>query len=258
MAKITIGLVSAPASMADTGGADPLLAKRVEVARGDACFAVTCRLVSHHLTLPVSKSGTAVLIGPDLVVTAAHNVFDPDVFGADRKGGYCGQVDITPGYVVSGNSVAAMQTTYNIAAHGGFVGDDDVAFDLAMILLPAAFSHTNRFPKPASRKDSKLTNINARVIGFPVDRKPLAMMSASGAVKGVEPNRLFYLVTTSPGQSGGPVFDADGDGSEVLGLHTYDNEQTPPGLSPAHSATRFSDDLIAWLKDAEQHLRNKP
>ena len=62
--------------------------------------------------------------------------------------------------------------------------------------------------------------------------------------------RLFYDVDTSEAQSGASVWvlDVDGGSPIVVGVHTYGDQQTPPALQPANSATLVNPAILAQIQ----------
>lgn len=235
-------------SLDSTPGSD----RRTLVARSDPAFPVVCYLTAEHPTHALCKYGSAVLISEQFALTAAHNVFDPEVFGSTQKG-YARALKVTPGFSVAEPSLGQTQAGRRLVCHPRFVGDGDISHDIALLFFHHPFRHVSRFPTLHGYKES--TEAKVRVLGYPAAKIPFAMYEHASPTKALRETRLFYTADASQGQSGGGVFDGDAEAPTLVALHTYGYSRTPPEFGQANSGTALTEELVSWVKQEMELLK---
>lgn len=196
--------------------------------------------------------GTGSLIGPRLVLTAGHIVFDPLQGGKARD------------FVVRFGGPAGLacrtrqaETTTQWRDRDAYADVSSVsAFDVGVIVLPEA---VDRYVAPLpfqTASDSMLAGMTLNVAGYPAypaemrgtlygGRFHLLQDGALPAIAAsLESFRLFYPAATVPGMSGGPVYDFDPvSGIRTLrGIHT----SSPPWIGLG-SALRIAENIYELL-----------
>ena len=196
-----------------------------------------------------SATGTGWLAGPRTVVTAGHCVFD-----AAGLGGWARSIRVSPG-MNGGKAAFGSYDATRFATTDGWRLRGDLGADLGAILLDAVPGQ----PDPGAAAgwfgvavlpDDQLLDMMVNVSGYPAD-KPAAHGGLPGSqqwhgrnrITGLEPERLFYEVDTTVGQSGGPAYVVDHPGGMpvVVGVHAHGVEEMGGRAGPpANSAPRIT------------------
>jgi glutamyl endopeptidase len=200
--------------------------------------------------------GTGSLIGPRLVLTAGHMVYDPD------QGGQAISVNLSFGGL-GFLSITATEVDFPKEWRNPRSDLDSSVVspvDIGVIILPQPI---DRFVTPMpfeTASDTVLTGTLLSVGGYPASPPAgslgtlwgnsfnVVQGSALGDLAAYEDFRLFYSVATLPGMSGAPVYSFDPVSSIriIRGIHTsfIDNEFIA-------SALRISEDIYhliqGWL-----------
>jgi glutamyl endopeptidase len=177
----------------------------------------------------VSTGGqcTGWIIGPRLVVTAGHCIYDR----GNRRWNSNFQVSFgrngasTP-YGVQGWATAWTDVSY--------INNGNMGLDWGLIQLNSNIGYsTGWFGYGWQTTSRNGTSVTVR--GYPGDH-PQQLWTHSGTVQKTEPNRLFYNVDTVGGQSGSPVYVS---GNIGVAIHAYGVDQT--GLN---SGTHITEGLF--------------
>lgn len=216
-------------------------------------FSTICAL---DITTKAQKTfhGTGALIGARLVLTAGHNVH----FKAD--GGFMHNIVVYPG--LNGNRQtppfgSVMATRFFTVQ--AWTEDQDQQFDIGAVVLPTPLGEQAGWLSVGKFTTGTLRNLATTHAGYPTECPDTAadcpddastMWMDDGNVR-VEPNRLLYVMDTTEGHSGGPVwgnFPDKPDAFQLVGVHNY-------GFEHENAATRINDAVFAriveWLDRSE-------
>ena len=196
--------------------------------------------------------GTGFLAGPQLVVTAGHNVF----FHGE---GFMKSITVYPG--LNGNRfqpIFRSATSRNFRSVEAWVSSiPNRQFDIGAIILPTKLGEDAGWFSISNFTDNTLTGLSVNVCGYPlhppsthVPRDASTAWIDSGRFSQVFHNQLRYTIDTSVSQSGSPVFayfpDLD-DPYQAVGVHNTTYTQS-------NAATRFNDSIfetiIEWLDES--------
>lgn len=198
------------------------------------------------------RIGTGFLIGPQLVVTAAHNCYHPEKWVAR-------DLMITPGRNGQDVAMARSQTVANNPDFclPGWRDSFDWDNDVAILRVPHPFfpSGSGFFALSSTVAEGK----SIEIAGYPdeIESAPhlhaggIVPYSARDIVTSTMERRLFYPIDTSGGESGAPVI-AVSPGSErpvAVGIHNLGIELFPryPMTATHNSAVRFSQPILKWI-----------
>lgn len=151
--------------------------------------------------------GTGVLIGPDTILTAAHNVYDIEI------GSFAKSITAYPAKSGNTNPFGSYEAKdYYILRNYKFAGDWE--YDIAVIKLKRPVPSTVGYVTPVT---SVALNNRIQIPGYPLPRSyAYSMYTMYGSVTEVETDLIAYKVDTEAGQSGSPVLN---DKNQVVGIH---------------------------------------
>ncbi|OYX50066.1 MAG: hypothetical protein B7Y90_05130 [Alphaproteobacteria bacterium 32-64-14] len=184
-----------------------------------------------HDTKPNATStyiGSGVLIAPNLVLTAAHNVFR--LANKSWATSIVAQIGVYKG-VRQGKSRGAKLSCLPAYRKCGPNDAQRRQHDFALITLAddslGKWAGTHfKLPTQAAMSDVDLARSRLTVAGYPGSCSPLTLMMCFGnvSIPSVTAANFNYTMDTMPGQSGGPVFRYDEDGTITFaGVHVCDD-----------------------------------
>lgn len=199
--------------------------------------------------------GSGVLIAPDIVLTAAHNVY--------RLTAKAFVKSITA-------QIGVFKGTQNGASRGVHVycppayrerGPKDAVrhqYDYAIIRLSddtlGKWAKTQfDVPSQPPMTSVDLARSALMVAGYPGDVTPLTLMTCYGEVSipSVTDSTFNYTMDTMPGQSGGPVFRYDSDGTITFaGVHVADGDDSNRAC---RYSQRMQADIKRWIGEIRGH-----
>lgn len=202
--------------------------------------------------------GTAALIGSRVLLTVAHNIYDP---AADRGGlkGWADAIDVVlPALSLTRVACENYDITKQWKEKDAASGANGLSmFDYGVLVLPkSAAGLTAPLPVQAT-KTAGLEGSSLLVAGYPAALPQTVQDLQAGEGFPVFPPpyqnfwdfRLFYRVPTEDGMSGSPVCTMDTSGVlSIRGSHTSRNN-FGDGLASAVVITADDEALIRqWLK----------
>lgn len=188
----------------------------------------------------VVRYGTAWLIGPRVLATAAHNLLHP-------KAGRSRSLEV--GMAYDGTN-----------ARGGWHRVVDCLFPSAWEKAPSV-DNPNDFavlkiddPKIGNKlgwfgfadyDDDKFQDMVLNLFGYPVDLQTFSMYGSAGRALGVDERRIFYDCDAGGGMSGGPVIARFGERRIAVGIHVAGGDQS-------NAATRITEDAYNLFEQHKQ------
>ena len=198
--------------------------------------------------------GTGAMIGPNHVITAAHNLYyyhfktGPSVVRA-----YPGR---------SGNVVPFESEAISYVVHPGYVQEEDreVAkrFDLGLITLEDPIGEKTGYLSYRAFGEPELIRQALRVVGYPammhaagpiIDAPIITRLSGydlyemSGQGHRIADSFLYYMINTYGGHSGSPVLKLLPDGQSVVcAVHTYGGS-----AEEGNYGTLFTPEICAYV-----------
>jgi len=223
---------------------------RIPVSHADPAHASVVQILSFRPGETVPRlAGTGVFVAEDLLVTAAHVIFDPseEVFGSQRMG-YAGMVVLQSEVL---RILPAVRQTQRIVAAPGYTQDGDPSFDLAVIQLndPVGAAQAVR---PHAAAGDKLVGMHVNVYGYP--QLSSRMFSGSGSCIAHDRGLIFHTADVTEGQSGGAVMAEAGNTWRFVGLHRAGPAETPRTLPQSSGAVRFTPAGLKWIADMGENL----
>lgn len=192
--------------------------------------------------------GTGVMIGPDLVLTAAHNVYNI------KQGQWTEDVLVIPAQNGEAEPYGKYQAgrIFMLKSYQNEETGTSESFDMAVIKLTQPVDSQVGF-LPVSTEISDGNRI--QVAGYPYpktsDWKIGFMYTMWGEATSIKDNLIRYEIDTESGQSGSPVLNQD---NEIVGIHTLgfvDGNQVYI-YNAARRIMQDSLDMIAIAKGEKQ------
>lgn len=161
----------------------------------------------------VKGHGTGFMIHNYYMLTAGHNIYEPEF------GGYCDKIEVYP----ARNRIYAPYGPYNgveAKVTNEFVEDvDDQAEDWGLVKLNSDVgSTTGYFGLDISTNGYDLLQKNISVTGYPTDKSDggVGMWKGTGTVKSQNMYEIGYTCDTYKGDSGAPVYLSN---NRVVAIH---------------------------------------
>jgi V8-like Glu-specific endopeptidase len=172
----------------------------------------------------VVASGTGVLIGNSVVLTAGHCIYDQDHGWAD-------QILFMPG---RDGDVLPFGQSYSVRtiSQRAWVEDGDNRYDIAMVVLSEPLGQQAGYMTVGVESTSFFTNRNLNTAGYPADLSPGTKLYHSfGPAIDVLDGLIRHTMDSERGQSGSPIwyFDSADQSRRVLGVLTGSREFTSNG-----------------------------
>lgn len=187
--------------------------------------------------------GTGWLASPQIVITAAHNLFHKHLLG-----GWASRVDVL---VPNGSGTGfSNRRAKHFDTITQWQSEHDPGLDLGFIALERSAEVPGLTWYVAN--DETLQTSKCTVAGYPSTRDSPVLMCHQNSLNAVTTRRLFYRIDTDEGMSGAPVIIGDSvtHGSSVVAVHGYGTSADSTELvgQPTNSALRVSGSISSILQ----------
>lgn len=188
--------------------------------------------------------GTGWLAGPNLIVTCGHCVFHPQ-----NLGGWASSITVTPGLYEASKPYGSFSSATLMSAPQWIAGQSK-GFDIGAIKLNDNVGDRIGWFGIAAKAPADLIGKPVTVAGYPdFDNVFTRQLTHQDKIVAVADGRLYHAADTGPGDSGAPVWIDSAAGPTVIGIHAYEEEQTPAQFGEANSATQISGELLGLIEN---------
>ncbi|MBL0942124.1 MAG: trypsin-like serine protease [Alphaproteobacteria bacterium] len=174
---------------------------------------------------PTRCIGSGVLVGPNHVLTAGHNLYD------HKRGGWAQDIMFTPAQHKTFKPFGTTKGTILRTFRGWIQGrEDENDYDIGLIILSNPIGYKAGWISLLNAEDNFLaSHPTLTIIGYSlqdaklktkqgvVNIKSARMYKQAGILQEMQPDRLLYDINTLEGQNGAPIITD----SRVLGIHTH-------------------------------------
>lgn len=195
----------------------------------------------------ILTTGTGVLIGSDVVLTAGHCIYDQNFGWAD-------QVLFVPGKN-GGSEPFGRSYSVRTISQSAWVDQGDHRYDVAIIVLAEPLGERAGIMNVSVQTESFFMGRNLNTAGYPGEAKPGDVQYHSfGTAMDVQDKLIRHTMDSEPGQSGSPIwyYDPETQTRSVVGVLTGSREvNTERGPIDAYNVGVHIDPYIgSWIDDA--------
>lgn len=205
-------------------------------------FTGICLLNALDASAQTRLAGTGWCVRNDALVTAAHVVFKPEIFGG---AGVAPRVLAWPGYNAPDRITTSLEVA-RITVHPVYQQTLARDFDFAILKLSAPIPQAARFGIEVL-SDAELMSRTVSLTGYPHDKGGVSLWHANGPIRFVEAQRLFHQVDADEGQSGSPLWFADAGEFKVVGVHVHGTSLSGHLGFVANVAARLTQPVAHWI-----------
>ena len=190
-----------------------------------------------HLILP-DGGCTGTLIAADVVLTAAHCIYDKKTKGIVDASG----VTFVPGRKDSSDYPYGVFKAKKIVTYREYILSEDSDYDMAIIILKTE-PNVGFLEIAESFDHFELPKHTLYIAGYAGDKAYATLWEgkAKGAARDIWSNTMSYMIDTAGGQSGSAIRAKFGEVQKVIGVHTT-------GGFLSNSGMRFNAEVYATLK----------
>lgn len=179
--------------------------------------------------------GTGFVIGPNVVVTAGHIIYDQDM-------GWCNSVEIIPAQNGSGSQPYGVFNATLMHTNWEWINDANHDYDWAYLDTDRPIGNTVGWFGLSTGAN---VNDAVNVTGYPYNKNG-EMWNGPGNITSVTSTRISYNCDMLSGCSGSPVYDSSG---MVRGINAYEYSNTTiPNYGPRITDSLFRDLVSAKVQ----------
>jgi V8-like Glu-specific endopeptidase len=162
-------------------------------------------------------AGTGFLIGPRAIATAGHNI---------RRAGHGAAARIACTFGLNGGAAISVDDAIAAQSHPTWRSSFNPKFDVGCVFIKSKIGESLGWFNVTSPNDAALRNLTGVIncAGYDdTEKQPLnSLWYANGALAGFDSAYLHYMLDTSAGQSGSPVFHTTANARRnAIAIHAY-------------------------------------
>lgn len=189
----------------------------------------------------IPRYGTAWLIGPRTLATAAHNLLHPQA-GRSR------QLDVAIAYdgrAARGGWHRVVDCRFSTAWAGAPATGSP--YDFAVLKIEnAEIGNRLGWLGFADYNDAKFPNMVVNLFGYPLDIGAFNMFGVAGRVMNFNATHIYYDCDAGGGMSGGPVIARFGEQRIAVGIHVAGGVSSNMATRIAAEAYALFDEYRSW------------
>jgi V8-like Glu-specific endopeptidase len=198
------------------------------------------------MTFPDEDSpygGSGILVGPQHILTAAHNIYNQDKKAWAQK--VVARLALNDNLAPYGEAMAKRIYTFK-----GWIDQGDTAHDMALLVLNKPIGYNTGWCGLLAATTKDLQNDPVNITGYPGDKGFNQMWSMSGPLKAIQAEELIYEIDTYGGQSGSGIWLNKWGSPYVVGVHTRGgNLVANIGNFGVRLSYQKAKQVISWMND---------
>lgn len=204
------------------------------------------------MTFPSTKSdtyqwGSGTLIASNLVLTAAHNLYNHEKREEIREVRFCPAVN---GKALPFDEPKVIKYYFP----KDYKDKDDFSLDYGILVLDHPIGNKTGYFGLGVISEPYLKTKTINITGYPEDKvqnkdRHYEMWTMAGPVKEVKNGMIHYEIDTYDGQSGGGVWYQEGENCFVCGVHVAGDKQLGINYAVLLTQGRY-DQIKEWIKDS--------
>jgi TPR repeat protein/V8-like Glu-specific endopeptidase len=189
--------------------------------------------------------GSGILVGPQHMLTAAHNVFDLD------KKEWSHKIIVRLGLndMVAPFDEIPVSRAYTF---NKWIQEKDAKFDLALLVLEKPIGLKTGWCGLLCLSDKELLDHHVNITGYPGDKGFNQLWGMRHTIKKVKSEQLFYDIDTYSGQSGSGIWINKWCSPYTVGIHTLGEGKLMTGNSGVRLSAEKMKHLLSWIKETRE------
>lgn len=188
----------------------------------------------------VPYGGSGILVGPHHFLTAAHNIYKPE--SAEQAKNIRVRLGLNDSIAPFGEMSGTRVYLYR-----QWIMSRSDEFDIALVVLNSSIGYETGWAGLLCLGDEGLRDHKVHVTGYPGDKGLKTLWTMNQKLSRIEEEKLYYLIDTFGGQSGGAIWIKQLGMAYVVGNHAYGGSIGDGGNFGIRLSPKKIRDVVGWI-----------